>query len=77
SMLIAIEALDNETGHRPATEMLRQRVPVAGTLTNAKTIRIEPPPTLTIELCEQVWKSPRHPLAAMQVSVEEVYKHAG
>ncbi|ELP04462.1 putrescine--2-oxoglutarate aminotransferase, partial [Salmonella enterica subsp. enterica serovar Enteritidis str. 6.0562-1] len=32
--------------------MFRQRVLVAGTLNNAKTIRIEPPLTLTIELCE-------------------------
>jgi putrescine aminotransferase len=29
---------------------------VAGTLNNAKTIRIEPPLTLTLEQCEQVLK---------------------
>ncbi len=71
-MLIAIEFVDNETGYRFASEMFRQRVLVAGTLNNAKTIRIEPPLTLTIELCEQVLKSARNALAAMQVSVEEV-----
>ncbi|EYI66059.1 putrescine--2-oxoglutarate aminotransferase, partial [Salmonella enterica subsp. enterica serovar Heidelberg str. CVM24391] len=71
-MLMAIEFVDNETGYRFASEMFRQRVLVAGTLNNAKTIRIEPPLTLTIELCEQVLKSARNALAAMQVSVEEV-----
>ncbi len=70
--LMAIEFVDNETGYRFASEMFRQRVLVAGTLNNAKTIRIEPPLTLTIELCEQVLKSARNALAAMQVSVEEV-----
>ena len=54
-----------------ASEMFRQRVLVAGTLNNAKTIRIEPPLTLTIEQCELVIKAARKALAAMRVSVEE------
>ena len=53
-MLMAIEFVDNEIGYSFASEMFRQRVLVAGTLNNAKTIRIEPPLTLTIEQCEQV-----------------------
>jgi putrescine aminotransferase len=54
-MLMAIEFVDNEIGYF-ASEMFRQRVLVAGTLNNAKTIRVEPPLTLTLEQCEQVLK---------------------
>lgn len=43
----------------------------SGTLNNAKTIRIEPPLTLTLEQCEQVLKAARKALAALRVSVEE------
>ncbi|MDU2023589.1 MAG: putrescine aminotransferase, partial [Leclercia adecarboxylata] len=52
-------------------EMFRQRVLVAGTLNNSKTIRIEPPLTLTIEQCELVLKAARQALAALRVSVAE------
>ncbi|KAG1715587.1 hypothetical protein ID866_1564 [Astraeus odoratus] len=48
-MLMAIEFVDNEIGYSFASEMFRQRVLVAGTLNNSKTIRVEPPLTLTIE----------------------------
>ncbi len=64
-MLMAIEFVDNEIGYNFASEMFRQRVLVAGTLNNAKTIRIEPPLTLTIEQCELVIKAARKALAAM------------
>ncbi|XPE47851.1 aminotransferase class III-fold pyridoxal phosphate-dependent enzyme [Shigella flexneri] len=47
-MLMAIEFVDNEIGYSFASEMFRQRVLVAGTLNNSKTIRIEPPLTLTM-----------------------------
>ncbi|MDU7249372.1 MAG: aminotransferase class III-fold pyridoxal phosphate-dependent enzyme [Klebsiella pneumoniae] len=70
-MLMAIEFVDNEIGYDFASEMFRQRVLVAGTLNNAKTIRIEPPLTLTLEQCEQVLKAARKALAALRVSVEE------
>ena len=70
-MLMAIEFVDNEIGYNFASEMFRQRVLVAGTLNNAKTISIEPPLTLTIEQCELVIKAARKALAAMRVSVEE------
>ncbi|WP_248638462.1 putrescine aminotransferase [Citrobacter koseri] len=70
-MLMAIEFVDNEIGYNFASEMFRQRVLVAGTLNNSKTIRIEPPLTLTIEQCEQVLKATRKALAALRVSVEE------
>ena len=71
-MLMAIEFVDNEIGYNFASEMFRQRVLVAGTLNNAKTIRIEPPLTLTIEQCELVIRSTRKALAALRVSVEQV-----
>lgn len=58
-MLMAIEFVDNEIGYDFASEMFRQRVLVAGTLNNARTIRIEPPLTLTPEQCEQVLKAAR------------------
>ena len=70
-MLMAIEFVDNEIGYNFASEMFRQRVLVAGTLNNAKTIRVEPPLTLTLEQCEQVLKAARKALAALRVSVEE------
>ena len=44
----------------------------AGTLNNAKTIRIEPPLTLTIEQCDLVLRSTRKALAALRVSVEQM-----
>ncbi|MDU5731185.1 MAG: aspartate aminotransferase family protein [Citrobacter freundii] len=71
-MLMAIEFVDNEIGYNFASEMFRQRVLVAGTLNNAKTIRIEPPLTLTIEQCDLVLRSTRKALAALRVSVEQM-----
>ena len=70
-MLMAIEFVDNEIGYDFASEMFRQRVLVAGTLNNARTIRIEPPLTLTLEQCELVLKAARLALTALRVSVEE------
>ncbi|MFP2009670.1 aminotransferase class III-fold pyridoxal phosphate-dependent enzyme, partial [Escherichia coli] len=64
-MLMAIEFVDNEIGYNFASEMFRQRVLVAGTLNNAKTIRIEPPLTLTIEQCELVIKAARKALIGL------------
>ncbi|MBH8375527.1 hypothetical protein [Pseudomonas aeruginosa] len=66
-----MDFVNNEVGYNLAGELFRQRVLVAGTLNNAKTIRIEPPLTLTIEQCELVIKAARKAQAAMRVSVEE------
>ena len=68
---MAIEFVDNEIGYDFASLMFRQRVLVAGTLNNARTIRIEPPLTLTLEQCELVLKAARNALAELRVSVEE------
>ena len=53
-MLMALEFVDNEIGYQFSSEMFRQQVLVAGTLNNAKTIRIEPPLTLSDAECQQV-----------------------
>ena len=70
-MMQMIVYLRDIADYTVVSEMFRQRVLVAGTLNNAKTIRIEPPLTLTIEQCELVIKAARKALAAMRVSVEE------
>ncbi len=66
-MLMAIEFQDNDIGYRFASEMFRQQILVAGTLVNAKTIRIEPPLTITNDQCQQVLKAARLALTALQV----------
>jgi len=52
--LQALEFFDNEMGYAFASEMFRRGVLVAGTLNNARTVRIEPPLTLTLEQCQHV-----------------------
>lgn len=66
-LLIAIEFSDNETGYNFASEMFRQQVLVAGTLNNAKTIRIEPPLTMTPEQCEHVLGCARKALKSLRI----------
>lgn len=73
-MLMAIEFVDNEIGYTFASEMFRQRVLVAGTLNNAKTIRVEPPLTLTMEQCDQVLKAARNALASAGQSTSGSYR---
>ena len=68
-MLMAIEFVDNEIGYQFSSEMFRQQVLVAGTLINAKTVRVEPPLTLTIEQCEQVLTAARRALTALRQSL--------
>ncbi|PKM50981.1 MAG: putrescine aminotransferase [Firmicutes bacterium HGW-Firmicutes-7] len=53
-LLIAVEFVDDEIGYRCATKLFNLGVLVAGTLINAKTIRIEPPLTISEELCDVV-----------------------
>ncbi len=56
-LLIGLAFVNNEMGYRFAQEMFRRQVLVAGTLNNATTIRIEPPLTITLELCQQVLRT--------------------
>lgn len=57
-LLIALEFRENVIGYRFAQEMFRRQILVAGTLNNARSIRIEPPLTITRELCQRVLKEP-------------------
>ncbi|TKI06117.1 putrescine aminotransferase [Martelella alba] len=56
----------NDIGYAFAQGMFRQHVLVAGTLNNAKTIRIEPPLTITLEQCHRVLAVAEQVLAAMR-----------
>lgn len=53
-LLMAIEFCDNATGFEFAKHMLDRSVLVSGTLVNARTIRIEPPLTITEEEADYV-----------------------
>ena len=55
-LLIAMHFCDPETGYQVAAELFKRNVLVAGTLTNAQTIRIEPPLVITYEQIDQVLK---------------------
>jgi putrescine aminotransferase len=53
-LMIALEFADTDIGFRVAKALFREKVLVAGTLVNAKTIRIEPPLTITLEQVDNV-----------------------
>ncbi|CAF2057576.1 unnamed protein product [Rotaria magnacalcarata] len=53
-LMIALEFPDSDTGFRVSKGLFRERILVAGTLVNAKTIRIEPPLTITLEQVDTV-----------------------
>ncbi|CAF3289297.1 unnamed protein product [Rotaria socialis] len=48
-LMLALEFVDTDIGFRVSKGLFRERILVAGTLVNAKTIRIEPPLTITLE----------------------------
>ncbi len=54
-MLMALEFVDNRIGFAVAKSMFDQGVLVAGTLINAKTVRVEPPLTLTQAQADRVF----------------------
>ncbi|MEE3649816.1 MULTISPECIES: putrescine aminotransferase [unclassified Brenneria] len=55
-LLLAIEFRKNEIGYAFAKELFHRHILVAGTLNNAKSVRIEPPLTITHEQCARVLK---------------------
>lgn len=55
-MLMALEFVDNRIGFAVAKSMFDQGVLVAGTLINAKTVRVEPPLTLTRAQADRVFE---------------------
>jgi len=64
-LLMAIEFRDHETGFEFGKQMLDRGVLVSGTLVNARTIRIEPPLTLTDEEADYVCRSIKESLNTM------------
>ena len=63
-LLMAIEFCDNATGFEFAKHMLDRGVLVSGTLVNARTIRIEPPLTITEEEADLVSRTVAESVAA-------------
>ena len=47
--MLALEFIDTDIGFRVAKGLFKEKILVAGTLVNAKTIRVEPPLTITAE----------------------------
>nr|WP_025700595.1 putrescine aminotransferase [Paenibacillus forsythiae] len=66
-LLIGIEFHDNEIGYEVAKRLFDKGILVAGTLINAKTIRIEPPLTITNEQAERVISEFGNVLAQIQM----------
>jgi putrescine aminotransferase len=64
-LLMAVEFCDHETGFELGKRMLDRGVLVSGTLVNARTIRIEPPLTLTNEEADYVCQSLKASLNTM------------
>jgi putrescine aminotransferase len=56
-LLICMEFPEAEVGYEVIKQMFDRKVMTAGTLVNAKTVRIEPPATLSDESVEYVIKS--------------------
>ena len=53
-LMIALEFPDTDIGFRVSKGLFREKILVAGTLVNAKTIRIEPPLNITLEQVDNV-----------------------
>ncbi len=64
-LLMAIEFRDHETGFEFGKRMLDRGVLVSGTLVNARTIRIEPPLTITEEEADYVCRVLKESLSIM------------
>lgn len=67
-LLQAIEFRENAIGYAFASELFQRRVLVAGTLNNAKSIRIEPPLTITPEQCQHVLQEAERALARLRAT---------
>jgi len=68
-LLMAIEFVSHEAGYELAKAMLQRGVLVAGTLVNARVVRVEPPLTITEEQADRV-------CAALAESLDVVERHA-
>ncbi len=69
-LMLALEFTNNELGYSVSKGLFDKGVLVAGTLINARTIRIEPPLTIEKEQCDYVCKALLNTLKAIQKSME-------
>ncbi|MFA5637640.1 MAG: putrescine aminotransferase [Anaerovoracaceae bacterium] len=65
-LLIAMEFPEAEVGYEVTKGLFKRKVMVAGTLVNAKTVRIEPPAVLTYDTIDYVMKSLDEALAEVK-----------
>jgi putrescine aminotransferase len=68
-LLMAIEFVSHEAGYELAKAMLQRGVLVAGTLVNARVVRVEPPLTISEAQADRV-------CAALAESLDVVERHA-
>ena len=61
-----MEFPEAEIGHEVTKELFARKVMVAGTLVNAKTVRIEPPATQSYETIDKVLAALDEALAAVK-----------
>lgn len=69
-LLIGMHFKNPQVGYRVAAELFKRGVLVSGTLTNAKTVRIEPPLIISMEQLDQVLDRLELALKAVARSVE-------
>lgn len=70
-LLLAFEFQENEIGYAFASELFQRHVLVAGTLNNAKSVRIEPPLTITHQQCCQILTEAEHALENVRAACEK------
>jgi putrescine aminotransferase len=65
-LLICMEFPEAEVGYSVTKNLFERRVMTAGTLVNAKTVRLEPPAVLSEESIEKVFQALDESLAAVK-----------
>ncbi|OSM96913.1 putrescine aminotransferase [Lonsdalea populi] len=70
-LLLAFEFQQNEIGYAFASELFQRRVLVAGTLNNAKSVRIEPPLTITHQQCGRILAEAERALEKLRAAREK------
>ena len=65
-MLICMEFPEAEVGYEVTKNLFARKIMTAGTLVNAKTVRIEPPITQTYETIDKVLAALDESLAAVK-----------
>ncbi|RKO79628.1 putrescine aminotransferase [Pectobacterium parmentieri] len=73
-LLQAIEFRKNEIGYAFAKELFQRNILVAGTLNNAKSVRIEPPLTITRAQCARVLEEAREVLKKLSGTLPDENK---